>query len=135
MKTIHKKNQSLEFVSLQARKVKEILTSAKDDMDRPAVCDGETLGVKVGKDLVGIVSLLSRIDGDLEEELIITQLYILPQFRNFGIGTKILEALSLLEGVTFIRVIATPATFSYYEDRGFERDEGHIVLTKVILNE
>ena len=134
MKTVRKKNQSLEFVSLQGYEVKEILASAKDDMDRPAICDGETLGIKVGKDHVGIVSILSRRDGDWEE-LIITQLYILPQFRNFGIGTKILEALSLLEGVTFIRVIATPATSSYYEDRGFERDEGHIVLTKVILNE
>ena len=134
MKTIHKKNQSLEFVSLQGYEVEDILSLCQDDTEKPALCDGETLGVKVGRDRVGIVSLLSRRDGDWEE-IIITQLYILPQFRNFGIGTKILEALSSLEGVTFIRVIATPSTAPYYEDRGFERDEGHIVLTKVNFNE
>lgn len=124
----------MEFVSLQGYEVEEILSSAKDDTDRPALCDGETLGIKIGLDCVGLISLLSRRDGDWEE-LIVTQLYILPQFRNFGIGTQVLEALSLMEGVTFIRVIATPSTASYYEDRGFERDAGHIVLTKVILNE
>ena len=134
MKTVRKKNQSMEFEALQDYEIKDILVPYKEDRDLPALCDGETLGVKVGRDYVGLVSLLSRRDDDWEE-VIITQLYIFPPFRNFGIGTQILDALSLMEGVTFIRVLATPHTAPYYEDRGFERDAGHIVLTKVILNE
>ena len=134
MKTTRKKNQSMEFDALQDYEIKDLLGPYQEDMDLPALCDGETLGVKVGQDYVGLVSLISRRDGDWEE-LIITQLYIFPPFRNFGIGTQILEALSSTEGVTFIRVIATPYTAPYYEDRGFERDAGHIILTKVILNE
>lgn len=124
----------MEFETLQDYEIKDLLIPYEQETDRPALCDGETLGVKVGRDCVGLISLLSRRDGDWEE-LIITQLYIFPPFRNFGIGTQILDALSLMEGVTFIRVIATPHTASYYENRGFERDAGHIVLTKVILNE
>ena len=131
MKSTYKKNPSLEFVPIREKEVIDVIAPYKGDIDLPSLCEGETLGVKVGKDHVGIVSLTSRRDDDWEE-LIITQLYILPPFRNFGIGTQILEALSSLEGVMFIRVIATPDTAPYYEDRGFERDAGHIILTKVI---
>ena len=136
MKTTRKKNRSMEFVALQDHEIKDLLGPYQEDMDLPALCDGETFGVKgrFHQDYVGLVSLISRRDGDWEA-LIITQLYIFPPFRDFGIGTQILEALSSTEGVTFIRVIATPHTAPYYEDRGFERDAGHIILTKVILNE
>jgi len=133
MKTIKRKNLSIEFERASASQLVNLVEPYADtDINVPAPCDGETFFVKAGKDIVAVVSVAETSSG-FSNELLVTQLYVLPEFRNFGIGTDVLEALSQFEGVQFLRVLATPSTAAYYEDRGFERDAGHVVLTKVLI--
>lgn len=123
-----KKSPSLVFQPVGDEELTAFLKPYFGDKNLPEACEGSTMFVKVGRDVVAIVSFLVR-----GEEMIITQLYVLPEYRNFGIGTDILEALSQFEGVRFLRVIATPSTAAYYEDRGFEPDQGYVVMTKVLI--
>ena len=133
MKTTKRKHPTLEFERASASKLVQLVEPyTETDINVPAPCDGETFFVKLGRDVVGIVSLAETSDG-ASNELLITQLYVFPEFRGFGVGTDILAALSQFEGVHFLRVLATPSTAAYYEDRGFEQDAGHIVLTKVLI--
>ena len=97
-----------------------------DDFDSPAPCDGTTELVSVGKQTVGLVSYIVR-----NYELIITQLYVAPEFRSLGLGQQIIEILSQPEDVLITRVIATPSSSGYYEKLGFKPDMGHVILAKV----
>lgn len=133
MKTIKRKNPSIEFERASASKLVNLVEPyVGTDVNVPAPCDGETFFVKIGQDVVAVVSVAETAN-NVSNELLVTQLYVLPEFRNFGVGTDILEALSQFEGVHFLRVLATPSTAAYYEDRGFERDAGHVILTKVLI--
>lgn len=129
MKTVQRKNARIEFEPASDTELEQLVAShIGEDINVPSPCDGETLFVKVGRDIVGVVSIVYG-DG----EILVTQLYVLPQFRSFGVGTQILECLSSFRAVNYLRVLATPSTAAFYEDRGFERDAGHIVLTKVLV--
>lgn len=123
-----KKSSTIAFTPIEDEELKTILEPYTGDINVPETCEGLTMAVKVGRDVVGVVSTLMR-----GEEMVVTQLYVIPEFRNFGVGTDILEALSQFEGLRFLRVIATPTTAAYYEDRGFERDLGHVIMTKVLI--
>ena len=127
MKTVKKKAPSIQFEVTSELEIEGFLASCKDDKFAPAFDEAENLIVTIGKDRVGLVSLVIR-----KGETLLTQLYVRPEFRSFGIGTQILECLSMFSGVKYLRVLATPSTAAYYEERGFEPDAGHIVLTKVL---
>lgn len=127
MKTVKKKHPTIQFNEISETELENFLSSCSGDKLAPGFDTAENLIVTIGKDQVGLVSLVSR-----EGELLITQLYVRPEFRGFGIGTQILECLSKFSGVNFLRVLATPSTVAYYENRGFEPEAGQIVLTKVL---
>jgi len=127
MKTVKKKNPTIQFEVTSELEVEGFLASCEDDKFAPGFDEAENLIVKIGEDRVGMVSLVTR-----QGEVLITQLYVRPEFRGFGIGTQILECLSQFSGINYLRVLATPSTVAYYEKRGFEPDAGQIILTKVL---
>lgn len=128
MKTTYKRAtaQTLALDEATATYIDEVRTRFADDMEAPAFISSHAFKVIANDVEVGFVSLFQR-----ENEIYITQLYIFPDFRNQGFGSMLLEVLSNMEDVDFVRVIATPMTARYYIDRGFEQDLGNIVLTKV----
>ena len=98
--------------------------SNPDDPCPPFWMDHNEKVVQVGDDEVAIVSWLQ-----CQDQIIITQLYVFPEFRNKLIGSYILGCLANT-GMT-CRVLCTPTTQPYYEKQGFFKDHGHIVMTKV----
>ena len=72
------------------------------------------------------VALISWLD--CQDQRIITQLYVFPDFRDQLVGAYILGILAN-QGHQ-CRVLCTPTTKAYYERQGFFQDHGHILLTK-----
>tara|TARA_R110001592_G_scaffold235813_3_gene493959 strand:- start:57 stop:443 length:387 start_codon:yes stop_codon:yes gene_type:complete len=124
--TIKRKQPTLRLKTASAQEVMDFGDAFSDDLEAPAPCDGTTELVLAGRQTVGLVSYLVR-----NYELIITQLYVAPEFRSFGLGQQILEILSQPEDVLITRVIATPSSAGYYEKLGFSPDMGHVILAKV----
>ena len=124
--TIKRTIQTVGFIEADSAKLAEIQARYPDDIEVPSLSDGQNFVVKTANEEVGYLSIVER-----DNEILLTQLYIFPDFRGCGIGTMVLEVLSTMEGVDFVRVIATPGTAQYYVDRGFEQDLGNIILTKV----
>ena len=127
--TIKKKNDLIFFDQIKGEgDWYDIRLRFKDDLDAPSPCDGHSFIVWMGGKEVAVVSYFQR-----ENELILTQLYVFPEFRGCGVGTTVIEALSTEESVHIIRVIATESSESFYKAKGFESDLGHTILTKVVL--
>lgn len=97
-------------------------------MEAPALCDGNTYLIRTGGEVVALVSYI--VTG---HELLLTQLYVLPSHRGFGIGTEIIDLLCHLEPVETLRVLATPSSFAFYENLGFRQEVGCVVLSKEVL--
>ena len=124
--TIKRIIHAIGFIEADAAKLAEIQARYPLDIETPSMCSGQNYVLKTGTEEVGYVSITDR-----KNEILLTQLYVFPEYRSCGIGSMVLEVLSGMEGVDFVRVIATPGTAQYYVDRGFEQDLGHIILTKV----
>ena len=126
--TIKKKNNLVFFEKVAEGDWYSIRLRFKDDLDAPAPCDSNSFIVWMAGKEVAVVSYFQR-----DNEVILTQLYVFPEFRGCGVGTMVIDALSSEENVHIIRVIATESSASFYEKCGFEQDLGHTILTKVVL--
>jgi len=85
----------------------------------------QTFEVHKGSQLLGHVSY--------EEGggyVFITDLFVNPEFTNFGVETQILDALLASEGYHTVTLVAPLSSVSYYEGAGFECDSKQILLTK-----
>lgn len=85
------------------------------------------VGAFWGKKLIGMGRALS----DLASDAYIQDVTVLKEFRNKGIGKKIIKILieQLKENnVDWIGLIAQPGTSSFYEALGFEILKGYIPL-------
>lgn len=85
----------------------------------------QTFEVHRGSQLLGHVSY--------EEgggNVFITDLFVNPEFTNFGVETQILDALLASEGYHTVTLVAPLSSVSYYEGAGFECDPKQILLTK-----
>ena len=82
--------------------------------------------VQMGGQEVGIVSWLQ-----CEGQVIITQLYVFPPHRNQLVADYILGAFVSDEATEQCRVLCTPQTLPFYEKKGWFRDHGHLLATKV----
>jgi len=76
---------------------------------------------------VGFIEYLVR-----DDEVLISGLWVAPSHRGNGYGTMMLEIVEATEEPYFVRVLATPSSASFYEDRGFLVDRGFSMLTKVV---
>jgi len=74
---------------------------------------------------------MGRVISDGISDGYIQDLVVLPQYRNSGIGTRIVAALMdrcRQAGVSWIALIAEPETEHFYLSKGFQVMEGHIPL-------
>lgn len=126
LRSYRRPSRIIEFISATDQLVVDF-ASRFDDVEAPAPCDGSTFIIRTGGDEVALVSYLVR-----DRELLLTQLYVLPPYRGFGIGREVLDLLERAEAVDFIRVIATPNSASFYKELGFESDFGCEILTKEV---
>lgn len=79
---------------------------------------------------IGFIEYLVR-----DDEAFVTGLWVSPGHRGNGYGTMMLEILEATEQPYFIRVLTTPDSASFYEDRGYTYDEGLAVLTRAVRYE
>ena len=96
-----------------------------DDASPPYWMDHHEKVVMANDEEVAIVSWL-----ECQDQIIITQLYVFPPYRNKMIGAYILGILANGED-RMCRVLCTPTTQPYYEKQGFFVDHGHVIVTKV----
>jgi len=85
-----------------------------------------TIDKKPEKEAVGVVEYYLR-----DSELVITGLWIAPDYRGKGYGTMMIELIEATERPTILRVITTSQSLKFYEKRGFTPDIGYRVLTRV----
>jgi ribosomal protein S18 acetylase RimI-like enzyme len=77
---------------------------------------------------------MGRMLSDGVSDGYIQDLVVLPAFRTFGIGSKILSTLvgnGREKGLTWIALIAEPGTEKFYLPLGFNKMEGYVPM---ILN-
>ena len=74
---------------------------------------------------------MGRVISDSVSDGYIQDLVVLPQYRKYGVGTKIVATLvnrCLQSGVTWISLIAEPETEKFYQPLGFRIMERHVPL-------
>lgn len=74
---------------------------------------------------------MGRVISDGVSDGYIQDLVVLPEYRKTGIGTLIVSTLlkkCVDRGITWIGIIAEPATEKFYLPLGFRRMEGHTPL-------
>lgn len=108
MKTIRKKNPVLEF--------DPVFTDGSD---------AQTYEVSLGTQRLGHVTYEQGGGA-----LLITDLFVEPEFSSFGVETQILDALLSSDEVFAVSVIAPLSAVSLYESAGFVCDPKHVVLHK-----
>ena len=129
VKTTRRKHMTLSMRNADDWDFALIRDAYPDDPCPPFWMDHHEQVVLNGEQEVATVSWLQ-----CQDQVIITQLYVFPPFRNKTIGGHILGCLASTTDQP-IRVLCTPNTQRFYEKYGFERDMGHIVVTKVPSDE
>ena len=109
MKTVRKKNAVLE------------LNRVYDDCNL-----AQTYEVSIGTQRLGHVSYERNPGGDF----FITELFVDPQFANFGVETQILDALLANDEVQSVTLVVPLSSASSYEEAGFVCDPKHVLLFK-----
>ena len=108
MKTIRRKNVVLTF--------DEVHTD----------CDpAQTYEVSLGTQRLGHVSYERQGGG-----LMVTDLFVLPEFERFGVETQILDALLANEEVHSVTVVVPLSKTGFYEGAGFVCDPNSVLLRK-----
>ncbi len=130
MKTTYRRNNlTLTFKSIDISQMLDLEELFPNDIEVPRCLEHFDYVVKNEKDeACAYVSYTIR-----EKELILTQFYVTPGYRHLGIGTKVMDVLSSLVGVDFIRVISTPGSAGFYGKLGFELDAGQTLMTKALI--
>ena len=108
----------------------EILEFAQRHDDDPLTPEPEfpkAFVAYVGDQEVGFISY--TISG---REALITQLYVVPELRNNGLATEIINTI-FADGFDFVRVISTVWTQDFYKKLGFFEDQGHTILVKPLI--
>ena len=89
-------------------------------------CDvAQTYEVSLGSQRLGHVSY--EYGGGA---LHITDLFVNPEFADFGVETQILDALLASDEVRSVSVVVPLSTASLYEEAGFVCDPKHVLLYK-----
>lgn len=97
------------------------------DVTLPTLSAHECWMLVIGEEYFGFVEYFSR-----DEEVVITGLWVRPDKRGNGYGTMMLELVEATEKPRFLRVIATPSSEKFYAKRGYLKDYGFQILTKVV---
>ena len=82
-------------------------------------------------ELTGKAVGMGRVIADGVSDGYIQDLVVYPEFRNSGIGTRIVEELTrtcLKRGLTWIGLIAEPGSAPFYHALGFRKMEGHVPM-------
>jgi GNAT superfamily N-acetyltransferase len=97
------------------------------DVTLPTISEHEAWTLVINDENFGFIEYFSR-----EEEVVVTGLWVRPDKRGNGYGTMMLELVESTEKPRFIRVISTPSSEGFYSKRGYLKDYGHTILTKVV---
>jgi hypothetical protein len=90
-------------------------------------CDyAQTYEVSLGTQRLGHVSYERNPGGDF----FITELFVNPEFADFGVETQILDALLASDEVRSVSVVVPLSSTSLYEEAGFVCDPKHVLLYK-----
>jgi len=81
---------------------------------------------------------MGRAISDGISDAYLQDLVVLPEYRNLGVGTRVLNALvetCISRGVTWIALIAAPGTENFYLPNGFSPMTGFVPMRYTIRNE
>ena len=96
----------------------------------PLISGSLAFAVAVDRD-TGIAVAMGRALSDGVSDAYIQDLIVKPEFRESGIGRKLLSALvshCQSRGITWIALIAEPGTEQFYIPSGFKRMEGYVPM-------
>lgn len=125
MKTIRRKQQTISLRKAFLEDFLDLEDRFEGEPDLPKLCDGRSHIVSMGGGDVALVSYVTT-----ESTLLLTQLFVYPSYRGFGIGTQVLELLGSLDGVDRIDVLATESSVKFYEKLGFESVLSHTIMSR-----
>lgn len=117
-------------VMLRKATTSDLIWAERDfpqDITLPTISEHEAWTLVINDENFGFIEYFAR-----EEEVVVTGLWVRPDKRGNGYGTMMLELVESTEKPRFIRVIATPNSEGFYSKRGYLKDYGHTVLTKVV---
>ena len=125
--TIQRKLPTMGMRAATFQDVKSIDMSNPSDLDTPILTEVSSHVISVGTQDVAFVSYVRR-----DTELFITQLYVFPNVRGYGIGRQVLELLASFKNVEIVHAVSTLSSLAFFEKCGFEQGLGQLVVTKVV---
>ena len=81
---------------------------------------------------------MGRAISDGISDAYLQDLVVLPEYRNLGVGTRIVKALveaCISRGITWIALIAEPGTETFYLPNGFSPMTGYVPMRYTLRNE
>jgi GNAT superfamily N-acetyltransferase len=81
---------------------------------------------------------MGRAISDGISDAYLQDLVVLPEYRNLGVGTRIVKALveaCISRGITWIALIAEPGTENFYLPNGFSPMTGYVPMRYTMRNE
>jgi len=126
---IYRRSQGISVLLRRANEGDMIHMERKFPYDPtlPTLSSCDSWVLEIGEDDIGFIEYFSR-----DEEVTVTGLWVRPDKRKNGYGTMMLELVEATEKPRFLRVIATLSSAGFYVKRGYLKDHGFQILTKVV---
>lgn len=125
MQRVYRKNPALALRESSPEDIESLRQTFAGEKHLPCVSDGSSFIASIGKDDVAHFSYSIH-----DTLLLLTQLFVYPQFRGFGVGSMVLGSLETLDQIDGILVLSTLSSTPFYEKLGFTLSSEQLLLAK-----